>query len=43
MLVTTFRATVIIQVAICREYDPKVPWYFETEPVPEMNNRRIPS
>jgi choline dehydrogenase len=23
-------------------YNPKVAWYFETEPVPEMNNRRIP-
>ncbi|MGE4044165.1 MAG: GMC family oxidoreductase [Acetobacteraceae bacterium] len=22
-------------------YNPKVAWYFETEPVPEMNNRRI--
>ncbi len=23
-------------------YNPKVAWYFETEPVPELNNRRIP-
>ncbi len=23
-------------------YNPKVAWYFETEPVPEMHNRRIP-
>ena len=23
-------------------YNPKVAWYFETEPVPEMNHRRIP-
>ena len=23
-------------------YNPKVAWHFETEPVPEMNNRRIP-
>jgi choline dehydrogenase len=23
-------------------YNPKVAWYFETEPVPEMQNRRIP-
>jgi len=23
-------------------YNPKIAWYFETEPVPEMNNRRIP-
>ena len=23
-------------------YNPKVAWYFETEPVPEFNNRRIP-
>ena len=23
-------------------YNPKVAWYFETEPQPEMNNRRIP-
>ena len=22
-------------------YNPKVAWYFETEPVPELNNRRI--
>ena len=22
-------------------YNPKVAWYFETEPVPEMHNRRI--
>ena len=23
-------------------YNPKVAWYFETEPVPEFNNRRVP-
>jgi choline dehydrogenase len=23
-------------------YNPKVAWYYETEPVPEMHNRRIP-
>ena len=23
-------------------YNPKVAWYFETEPVPELHNRRIP-
>ena len=23
-------------------YNPKVAWYFESEPVPEFNNRRIP-
>ncbi len=23
-------------------YNPKVAWHYETEPVPEMNNRRIP-
>ncbi len=23
-------------------YNPKVAWYFESEPVPELNNRRVP-
>src|ERR1700761_3166847 len=23
-------------------YNPKVAWYYEPDPVPEMNNRRIP-